>query len=130
MNPTTTIETKALADEQATVQPHNLAAMVLDAAERHSGVALQAGELTVSYPELGGIVNEIARGLISLGIDHGDRVAILGSTSPHECGYVLEHSGARLVFCEDAAQAAKVDQIRDRCPDLEHVVLFDGEAEG
>ena len=39
---------------------------------------------------------------------------------------MLEHSGARLVFCEDAEQAAKIEQIRDRCPALEHVVLFDG----
>jgi long-chain acyl-CoA synthetase len=43
---------------------------------------------------------------------------------------VLTHSGSRLVFCEDAAQAAKIAQIRDRCPELEHVVLFDGGADG
>ena len=79
------------------------------------------------------IVTEIARGLIALGIEQGDRVAILGATSaewtmadygalcagavvtpiyhtnsPEECAYVLAHSGARLVFCEDPAQAAKI----------------------
>jgi long-chain acyl-CoA synthetase len=104
----------------------------------------------ISYPELGTLSTEIARGLIGLGIEAGDRVAILGLTSadwtladcgavcagavvtpiyhtnsPQECAYVLEHSGARLIFCEDAAQAAKIDRIRDRCPALEHVVLFE-----
>ena len=80
----------------------------------------------------------------------GDRVAILGLTSadwtladcgalcagavvapiyhtnsPVECAYVLQHSGARVVFCENAAQAAKVEQVRDRCPALERIVLFE-----
>ena len=36
----------------------------------------------------------------------------------------------RAVFCEDAAQVAKVDQVRERCPALEHVIVFDGEAPG
>ncbi len=129
--------------------------MLLDAAEQHDGVALQyrrdGKTISISYPELGAITTEIARGLISLGIGAGDRVSILGATSadwtladfgslcagavvvgiyhtnsPEECAYVLGHSGTRLVFCEDAAQAAKIAQIRDRCPRLEHVVLFDG----
>jgi long-chain acyl-CoA synthetase len=155
MNPVTTIEAPVAKDREVRHGPRNLAAMVFDSAERHSGIALQSMTTAISYPEMGGVVSEIARGLISLGIDRGDRVAILASTSaewvladygtlcaaavvtpiyhtnsPHECAYVLEHSGARIVFCEDAAQAAKIEQIRDRCPDLEQVVLFSGEAEG
>jgi long-chain acyl-CoA synthetase len=34
-----------------------------------------------------------------------------------------------LVFCEDSGQAAKVAQIRARCPQLEHVVVFTGTAD-
>ncbi len=92
--------------------------------------------------------------MISLGIEPGDRVAILGLTSkdwtladcgsqcagavvtpvyhtnsPEECAYVLGHSEARLIFCENEAQADKVRQIRDRCPALEHIVLFEGNAD-
>jgi long-chain acyl-CoA synthetase len=133
--------------------PQTIGQMVLDAAARHSGVALQfrrdGADAYISYPELGTISSEIARGLISLGIEPGDRVAILGVTSADwtlcdcgalcagavvtpiyhtnsapECAHVLENSGSRLVFCEDAAQAAKIEEIRDRCPQLEHVVLF------
>jgi len=87
----------------------------------------------VSYPELALAASEIARGLIAIGIGVRDRVAILSSTrpewtiadvgtllsgavvvplyhtsSPEECAYVIEHSGARAVFCEDAAQLAKL----------------------
>ena len=54
---------------------------------------------------------------------------IYHTNSPEECAYVLAHSGARLVFCEDPAQAAKIAQVRDRCPALEQVVLFDGAAD-
>ena len=128
--------------------------MVLGAAARFSGVALQfpRGEETIeiTYPELGVICTEIARGLIALGVEPGDRVSILGLTSanwtladcgslcagavvtpiyhtnsPEECAYVLAHSEARLIFCDDAAQAAKIEQIRDRCPALQHVVAFE-----
>ena len=54
---------------------------------------------------------------------------IYHTNSPEECAYVLAHSGARLVFCEDPAQAAKVAAVRDRCPALKQVVLFDGAAD-
>jgi long-chain acyl-CoA synthetase len=133
--------------------PPTIGEMILTAAKRHAGVALQfkrsGANAYISYPELGTISSEIARGLISLGIEAGDRVAILGLTSadwtladcgamcagavvtpvyhtnsPPECGYVLENSDARVIFCENAAQAAKIEQIRDGCPALEHVVLF------
>jgi len=135
----------------------NLGAMILDAAERYDAVALQFArdgrEIEVRYRELGVLSVEIAQGLIALGVEVGDRVAVLGLTSaywtmadcgalcagavvtpiyhtnsPEECAYVLAHSGARLLFC-DADQAAKIAQIRDQCPALEHVVLLDGEAE-
>ena len=119
--------------------------MVLDSAERFGGIALQfprgGATVQIGYADFGTICTEIARGLIALGIEVGDRVSILGLTSanwtladcgsfcagavvtpiyhtnsPEECAYVLGHSEARLVFCDDAAQAAKIDQIRDRCP--------------
>jgi long-chain acyl-CoA synthetase len=134
--------------------PQTLGQMVLDVAAKHRGIALQytrnGSPAYISYPQLGTIATEIARGLIALGVDAGDRVAILGLTSapwtladcgaqcagtvvvpiyhtnsPDECAYVLAHSDAKVVFCEDAAQAAKVEQVRDRCPELEHIVLFE-----
>ena len=133
--------------------------MVLDSASRFTGVALQfprdGRSAEITYPELGTISTELAQGLIALGIEPGDRVAILGLTSanwtladcgslcagavvtpiyhtnsPEECAYVLAHSETRLVFCDDAAQAAKVEQVRSRCPSLEHVLVFDSGGAG
>ena len=134
----------------------NLGAMILDAAERHDAVALQFArderKVEIPYRELGRLSVEIAQGLIALGVEVGDRISVLGLTSaywtmadcgaliagavvtpiyhtnsPEECAYVLGHSSARLLFC-DADQAAKIAQIRDQCPALEHVVVLDGEA--
>jgi long-chain acyl-CoA synthetase len=139
-----------------------LGQMVLAAAGRYGGVALRypqdspsasvSANASISYADLGSIVREIARGLIALGIERGDRVAILSSTraewtladcgtlcagavvvpiyhtnSPEECAYVLHHSGARLVFCENDSQLEKIRAVRDRAPALEHAVVFDGD---
>ncbi|HUO69387.1 MAG TPA: long-chain fatty acid--CoA ligase [Solirubrobacteraceae bacterium] len=126
---------------------------------REDGVALRykvAGAWQeISYPELVRVARDIAKGLIALGINAGDRVSILAETrpewtladagsfcagtvvapiyqtnSPEECEYVLRHSEARVVFCEDAAQLAKIAEIRAHCPALEHVVAFAGEGAG
>jgi long-chain acyl-CoA synthetase len=103
-----------------------------------------------SYAQLGGAVSETARGLIDLGLQHGDKVSILSHTRPEwtyanfailsaglvsvsiyqtnsaeECHYVLEHSESRAVFVEDAEQLAKVRSIQDRLPQLEQIVIFD-----
>ena len=134
-------------------------AMVLAATERHDGVAIrhQVGGCwrDVSYSELGDTARAIGCGLVGLGIEPGDHVAILSSTraewtmldcgalcagtvvvpiystnSPGECRYVLEHSDSRLVFVEDADQLAKVLSIRDECPMLEYIVALAGTGEG
>jgi len=111
--------------------------------------------LEVTYAELGRTARELALGLAALGIAPGDRVALLANTrpewtladagiavsgatvvpiyhtnSPEECRYVLAHSGARAVLCEDAAQVAKVAQVRSELPALEHVVVLLGAGGG
>jgi long-chain acyl-CoA synthetase len=109
----------------------------------------------LSYAELGEIAKEVGLGLIDLGIRPGDKVAILSHTrpewshacfgvlgaagtlvtiyqtnSPEECQYVLHHSDARAVFVEDAEQLAKIREVEDRCPELEHVTVIEpGDAE-
>jgi long-chain acyl-CoA synthetase len=106
--------------------------------------------IEVTYAELGRAVSETARGLIDLGLEKGDKVSILSHTrpewtyanfailsagtvsvsiyqtnSPEECHYVLEHSESKAVFAEDAEQLAKIRQVQDRLPSLEHVIVFD-----
>src|SRR5215218_9557460 len=108
-----------------------------------------------SYAELGEVVRPVALGLIDLGIEPGEKISILAHTrpewtyacfgiltaggtlvtiyqtnSPEECQYVLEHSDSRAIFVEDGAQLAKVREVEDRCPQLEHVIVMDpGDAE-
>ena len=103
-----------------------------------------------SYNELGEVVKEVALGLVDLGIQPGDKVSILAHTrpewthacfgiltaggtlvtiyqtnSPEECQYVLEHSDSRAIFVEDAEQLAKVREVEDSCPELEHVIVME-----
>ncbi len=135
-----------------------LGEMVLRARE-HIGVALRyreaGGWREISYVELVSRARAIAKGLIALGIEPGDRISILSDTrpewtladagafcaaaavspiyqtnSPEECEYILRHSEARAVFCEDASQLAKIEQIREHCPALEHVIAFNDAGEG
>src|SRR4051812_15919664 len=103
----------------------------------------------ISYDEVGEAVREIALGLLELGIEHRDRVAILSHTrpewtlcnfgiltaaatsvsiyqtnSPDECHYVLDHSESRAVFVEDGEQLAKIREVEGRLPQLEHVIVI------
>src|SRR3954469_4095732 len=104
----------------------------------------------VSYTELAAIVSEIARGLIDLGVQPGDRVALLCTTrvewsfvdfaitaagavvvpiyptnSPDECAWVAGDSESRFVICEDASQVAKIAAVRDQLPALEEIVAIE-----
>src|SRR3984957_12148698 len=101
----------------------------------------------LTYEQVGAAIEEVALGLIELGIESGDRVAILSDTrlewtlasygitaagavvvpvyptnSPRECEWVLGNSGARAVFCESAQQRAKIDQVAGELPDLAHTI--------
>src|SRR3954468_10418953 len=108
----------------------------------------------VSYNQVWDASREIALGLIDLGIKAGDRVCILANTrvewtwadfavtaaggvvvpiyqtnSPEECEWVIGNSDAVAVICEDAAQLAKVVEVKDRLPALKHLVtMSDGDA--
>ena len=110
---------------------------------------------TRSFDEVGEIARDLSLGLIDLGIEKGDKVAILGNTrpewtyfdfaaltagatvvpiyqtnSPEECQYVLENSDAVAVIVEDEEQLDKIRQIRDRCPKLEHLIRMTGTGGG
>src|SRR3954452_23505226 len=132
-----------------------MASLAAVAAEKFAGkpaLRHKVGDewVDIDYADLGVAVSEVARGLIDLGIARGDRVSILANTrpewtyanlgilasgaasvsiyqtnSPAECHYVLEHSESKAVFVEDAEQLAKIREIEDRLPTLEHVIVLD-----
>ncbi|MGN9813520.1 AMP-dependent synthetase/ligase [Micromonospora sp. BQ11] len=92
----------------------------------------------------------VAHGLLALGIAPGDRVAVLAEnrrewlwtdvatvavraatvglypTNPaDEVGYLLAHSGARVLVAEDQEQVDKALAVLDDCPYLEKVVYLE-----
>src|SRR3954470_13085102 len=104
----------------------------------------------VTFAEVGGIVREIGLGLVALGLEPGERVAILCDTrpewtyadfaissaggvvvpiyptnSPEECEWVAGNSESVMVVCADAEQVAKITAVRERLPNLRRVVVVD-----
>ena len=113
------------------------------------------GWKSVTWKTYGEVVEEVAAGLVHIGIESGDRVAILASNQVgwHEAdvgilsagatsvpaypssasgqiAYVLHHSGTKVCFVGDRDQLAKVLLRRHGLPALEHVVVFGDVPEG
>jgi long-chain acyl-CoA synthetase len=124
------------------------------AAEAPDGVALREKEFgvwqRVSWRDYLAQVRAACLGLVALGMRPGDKVAILSEngrewvfaelaamagaavgvgvypTSPaNEVRYVIAHSGARFVVCEDQEQVDKVLEVSAELPDLEHIIVTD-----
>jgi long-chain acyl-CoA synthetase len=95
-------------------------------------------------------VDNLSRGLINLGVNEGDFIAIIGSNRPQlywsmvaaqsvgaipvplyqdsaaeEMAYVLEHCGARFAIVEDQEQVDKVIEVQDRLHQFEHMIYLD-----
>ncbi|MEA2474329.1 MAG: long-chain acyl-CoA synthetase [Thermoleophilaceae bacterium] len=136
-------------------QTRTIAAEVPAAVAKHSAHVAQmykhGGDWAkITYEDMGTASREIALGLLDLGIQPRDRVAILSHTrpewtwanfgtvtagatsvsiyqtnSPEECRYVLEHSESVAVFAEDEEQLAKIRAVREHLPALRHVIAFE-----
>ncbi|MEX2532115.1 MAG: long-chain fatty acid--CoA ligase [Gemmatimonadota bacterium] len=110
----------------------------------------EGGWRDISHAEVLEEVRRVAGALADLGCKRGDRAAILSENRPEwaladygcltagvvdipvyatltagQIGYILKDGGARLVFLSDASQLAKMQEIRDDCPELDWVVVFD-----
>ena len=146
-----------MTDTSSTSRPivTTVAALPASAAERfpeRNAVRYKDGgewqELT--YAEAVGAIQELALGLVDLGIEVGDHVSVLAETrwewtlasygisaaggvvvpiyptnAPNECKWVLGNSETRAVICENEAQRAKIEQVRGELGTLEHVIGID-----
>ena len=106
---------------------------------------------TLTWREVGDSVRELALGLIALGRSKGESIALLSASRaewvqadfaifsagcitvpvypsypPDLVAYVINDSGARTVFVEDAGQLAKVLEAREHMPQLEQIVVMSG----
>ncbi|MGH3077081.1 MAG: AMP-dependent synthetase/ligase [Gaiellaceae bacterium] len=103
----------------------------------------------VSWREADELVRAYANGLLARGVGKGDAFALLArnslewalldfalarvgavgvpiyaSSAPKDVGYLLAHSEAVGVVCEDEEQLAKVEAVAGELPSLRHVVTF------
>ncbi|MDH3599532.1 MAG: AMP-binding protein, partial [Candidatus Tectomicrobia bacterium] len=104
-----------------------------------------------SWQDLRDTVRYIARSLLGLGVQAGDRVAILSdsrsewiqcdlgiqatagitvpiypSSTEEQTAYILQNSESTHIFVDTPAQLAKIQNIRSECPDLRQVILMQG----
>jgi long-chain acyl-CoA synthetase len=103
----------------------------------------------VSWHDADELVRAYANGLLARGVGKGDAFAILAqnsldwalldfafaqigavgipiyaNSSPRDVAYLLEHSEAVGIVCEDAEQLAKVEAASEELPKLEHVLTY------
>ena len=107
---------------------------------------------TLTWRDTHEIVREWAAGLIALGVQLEDRVAIAATTRvewvladlaiicaggatttvypttiAEDVAYILTDSGSKLVFAENAEQVAKLQRVRSEIPGVQHVIALTGE---
>ncbi|MFD5558783.1 AMP-dependent synthetase/ligase [Streptomyces sp. NPDC127068] len=107
---------------------------------------------SLSWGEAARRVYAIAAGLVDLGVEPEERVALMAATrvewiltdlailcagaanttvypqtNAPESAYIIADSGSRVLVAEDAGQLAKARECRAQLPELAHVVLIDAE---
>lgn len=124
----------------------------VDAYDRSDAMRYREGGTwrTLSHREVEERVTRLATALTAYGLERGDRVAILSENRPewaiadyavlglggitvpiygtlpaNQVAYILENSGARVVFASTPEQVRKVLEVREALPALEHIVAFD-----
>lgn len=95
-------------------------------------------------------VQSIALGLVEMGLERGDKVALIGDNRPEglwaemaalaaggvavwvyqealidEVQYIVDHSDAKFMICEGQEEVDKALAIKDRCPKLKSVIWDD-----
>jgi long-chain acyl-CoA synthetase len=115
------------------------------------GARRQGTWRVASFVELWDWIARVAHALETAGVQPGDRVVILSRSRPEwlvcdlaamslgavtcpifpgerpaQIEYILRNTAARFSLVENAQQAAKVAAARDRLPNLERLIVFDG----
>lgn len=109
------------------------------------------GEMT--WSAYGRKIDRLSKALMGYGIKQGDKVSLIGPGSPRwfvadmsamttgavvapiyitssgeQIAYIVNHSGARLLFVDDISYFHRIEPMADKMPGLEKVVLLNGTA--
>ncbi len=136
-------------------EPQTLAALFYYVAGKHvrtNALSYKDGDIwrSISSDEMLGRAESIAGGLRALGIESGDRVAILAPNSPKwtitdaacqisgvvdvpiyttlvpdSVSYILKDSGARVLFLENESLYQSFAEVLGSCEHLEKIVFFE-----
>ena len=104
----------------------------------------------ISYNEFGGQVKNVTRGLADMGLQAGDKIAILSNNRPEwpvsdfavfalrgrvipiyqtllpkQTAYILKDSETRAIFVENETQYKKIAAIKEELPGLEFIISYD-----
>ena len=105
---------------------------------------------SISYNEFSERVKHFSLGLTTLGIEPGDRVALISENRPQwviadlailaagainvpmfptlppqQLEYIINDSGACAAIVSTAAQLMKITEIKDNTPELQHIIIMD-----
>lgn len=134
-------------------EPKTLSELIEMAAERKLPDALNFKRdgrwQRISSEQMEARARKIAHGLMSLGLQKGDKAAIMAGNSPEwtlaDAGcqfsgivdvpiyttlaadsveYILRDSGARVIFIENAEMYSRIAEILGNCPAIERIIFF------
>jgi long-chain acyl-CoA synthetase len=139
-------------------QPGTLNQILFEAVEQWNkpdAMLVRAGDgyVPISHATLLERIRRVSHGLKAIGIQRGDRVAIISENRPEwsiadfacltsgvtdvplypslpaeQIGYPIRDSGAVAIFVSTEAQAAKVAAVRSEIPAIKTVIVFDASA--
>ncbi len=109
---------------------------------------------SVTWSENAATCKAISKSLLALGVQKGDRVAVLSQTRLEwvqcdlgiinaggvtvgiyptnlaaDCAYVINHCEAGLIFVENHAQLAKLLSVREDLVRVRHLIVYEGESD-
>lgn len=144
-----------MADATAAENAHSIPALLARNVARFGGLpAYREKEFGIwqswTWAQAEQEIRALALGFLSLGVERGDHVAIIGRNRPahywamvaaqmcgaipvplyqdavaEEMAYVLDHCGARFVVCGDQEQVDKVIDVEHRIHHIQHVMYTD-----
>jgi len=144
-----------MADQDAVASAQSIPALLALNVERYgTRPAYREKEFGIwqawTWAEASEEIRAMAMGFLSLGVERGDHIAIIGRNRPahywamvaaqmcgavpvplyqdavaEEMAYVLDHCGAKFVVCGDQEQVDKVVEVEDRIHHIQHVMYTD-----